>query len=75
VSCPIALPSIEGCRSKGTALVTATYLCHDDGMAMYGTCPPGGQLTDYYAGLPCPFDVSIAHTPGWAGPAPSASAA
>ena len=70
--------SIADCRAGGTPLLTAQYWCSDLGSTApngdngtgWGTCGPDGTLTSYYAGLPCPFDVGIANTPGWTGPCP-----
>jgi hypothetical protein len=71
-------PSVADCRQGGTPLLTAQYWCSDlgsttpngDGGTGWGTCGPDGKLVGYYAGLPCPFDVGIAHTSGWSGPCP-----
>ena len=60
------------CRDRGTALVSAQYVCRDDGYnsTEWSACGTDGFLTGYYAGLPCPFDVGIVNSAGWTGPAP-----
>ena len=52
--------------------MTADYWCFvfDDPALRdkpWGECKDG-KLVGYYAGLPCPFDLAVAHTPGWTGP-------
>lgn len=56
--------------SSGELVMIADYWCNtfeshpvDD----WGACV-NGHLSGYYNGLPCPFDIAIAHTSGWTGP-------
>lgn len=66
-------PTIDDCRQRGTTILTAEFWCSDTGHTPvsndWGTCS-NGRLVGYYAGLPCPFDVGIAHTSDWRGPCP-----
>jgi hypothetical protein len=59
--------------STGDLIMKADYWCrsHNDPAFDRDVSPlcANGRVTDpYYLGLPCPFDVAVAHTPGWKGP-------
>jgi cysteine-rich repeat protein len=61
----------------GTAVMTAQFWCNDKGNAVEepsksvpASCVNGtvANQNGYYGKLPCPFDVSLSHSVGWAGP-------
>lgn len=58
-------PACEG------VVVKATHWCllwdSDSPNAQFDNCVDG-KLQGYYSGLPCPFDVAIAHGSNWSGP-------
>jgi hypothetical protein len=72
-SAPVACTNTAPC-SSGTAVLQAASWCYRfDELAQkiqgasWGECVDGA-LAGYFEGLPCPFDIAVAHTPGWAGP-------
>lgn len=72
-ACVAPLPTVEACRASGTVLVTAAFWCsetYDAAKSLYADNCVNGLMTGYYAGMSCPFDVVIATTPDWTGPAP-----
>lgn len=72
-ACAAPLPTVEACRASGVALVTAEFWCsetYDDTKSLSADNCVDGTMTGYYAGMSCPFNVAIATTAGWTGPAP-----
>lgn len=60
----------EPCAT-GEIVMTADYWCRsatDPPDTGWGHCLESAHLDGYYSGLPCPFDIAIAHTQGWTGP-------
>jgi hypothetical protein len=58
---------MPACPGGGIKILDTKYWCATAEQLNGGVCT-NGQLTDYYAGLPCPLDVAVAMASDWNGP-------